>query len=95
MPKLLMLPASPSCPGWPCSPWLRVVLAHGGKTPICGVDFTRGICGVSIIRSGEAMETALRECCQGIKLGKILVHRSVLGTAVPGAVCRQQVPAIP
>ncbi|KAF8072566.1 UKL1 [Scenedesmus sp. PABB004] len=40
-----------------------------------GVDFTRGICGVSIIRSGEAMETALRECCQGIKLGKILVHR--------------------
>lgn len=40
-----------------------------------GVDFTRGICGVSIIRSGEAMETALRECCQGIKVGKILVHR--------------------
>ncbi|WIA28487.1 hypothetical protein OEZ86_011030 [Tetradesmus obliquus] len=49
------------------------------KTPTghryVGVDFTRGICGVSIIRSGEAMETALRECCQGIKLGKILVHR--------------------
>jgi uridine kinase len=40
-----------------------------------GVDFTRGICGVSIIRSGEAMETALRECCQGVKVGKILVHR--------------------
>lgn len=40
-----------------------------------GVDFMRGICGVSIIRSGEAMESALRECCQGIKLGKILVHR--------------------
>lgn len=40
-----------------------------------GVDFTRGICGVSIIRSGEAMETVLRECCQGVKLGKILVHR--------------------
>jgi uracil phosphoribosyltransferase len=32
--------------------------------PYLGVDFTRGICGVSIIRSGEAMETALRECCQ-------------------------------
>lgn len=43
-----------------------------------GVDFTRGICGVSIIRSGEAMETALRECCQGVKVGKILVHRYVL-----------------
>jgi uracil phosphoribosyltransferase len=43
-----------------------------------GVDFTRGICGVSIIRSGEAMETALRECCQGVKVGKILVHRCVM-----------------
>jgi uracil phosphoribosyltransferase len=33
------------------------------------------LCGVSIIRSGEAMENALRACCQGIKIGKILVHR--------------------
>lgn len=40
-----------------------------------GVEFARGLCGVSIIRSGEAMEAALRECCQGIKLGKILIHR--------------------
>nr|QKY14881.1 uridine kinase (UK) [Polytomella parva] len=40
-----------------------------------GVNFARRICGVSIIRSGEAMENALRECCQGIKIGKILVHR--------------------
>lgn len=40
-----------------------------------GVEFCRGICGVSIIRSGESMEAALRECCQGIKIGKILVHR--------------------
>jgi hypothetical protein len=40
-----------------------------------GVDFARSLCGVSIIRSGEAMEGALRECCQGIKIGKILVHR--------------------
>jgi uridine kinase len=42
-----------------------------------GVDFSKGLCGVSVIRSGEAMEVALRECCQGIKLGKILVHRCV------------------
>lgn len=41
-----------------------------------GVDFCRKICGVSIIRSGEAMENALRACCLGIKLGKILIHRS-------------------
>lgn len=40
-----------------------------------GVDFTRGICGVSVIRSGESMENALRECCQGIKIGKVLVAR--------------------
>jgi uridine kinase len=37
-----------------------------------GVDFARSLCGVSIIRSGEAMESALRDCCQGIKIGKVL-----------------------
>ena len=25
------------------------------------------------------MENALRECCQGIKIGKVLVNRSVRG----------------
>jgi hypothetical protein len=36
--------------------------------------------------AGEAMEAALRECCQGIKIGKILVHRcagGVLGVSKP------------
>lgn len=42
-----------------------------------GVDFAKSLCGVSIIRSGEAMEAALRGCCSGIKIGKILVHRCV------------------
>ncbi|GIL75286.1 hypothetical protein Vretimale_7981 [Volvox reticuliferus] len=42
-----------------------------------GVSFARRLCGVSIIRSGEAMEAALRACCKGIKIGKILVHRHV------------------
>lgn len=42
----------------------------------CGVNFTRKLCGVSIIRSGEAMENGLRECCAGIKIGKILIHKS-------------------
>lgn len=41
-----------------------------------GVDFARRLCGVSIIRSGESMENALRACCKGIKIGKILVHRA-------------------
>lgn len=40
-----------------------------------GVDFARKLCGVSVIRSGEAMESALRDCCLGIKIGKILVQR--------------------
>ncbi|XP_024358778.1 uridine/cytidine kinase UKL1, chloroplastic isoform X4 [Physcomitrium patens] len=40
-----------------------------------GVDFCKQLCGVSIIRSGESMENALRACCKGIKVGKILIHR--------------------
>ncbi|KAI8466809.1 MAG: putative uracil phosphoribosyl transferase [Monoraphidium minutum] len=38
-----------------------------------GVEFARRLCGVSIIRSGESMEAALRTCCKGVKIGKILV----------------------
>ncbi|KAF5841095.1 uracil phosphoribosyltransferase-domain-containing protein [Dunaliella salina] len=53
----------------------KVVTTPTGYT-YCGVEFARGLCGVSVIRSGEAMEAALRECCQGIKIGKILVHRN-------------------
>ncbi|KAJ4757142.1 Uridine kinase [Rhynchospora pubera] len=41
-----------------------------------GVEFCREtICGVSVIRSGESMENALRACCKGIKIGKILIHK--------------------
>lgn len=40
-----------------------------------GVEFCKKLCGVSIIRSGESMENALRACCKGIKIGKILIHR--------------------
>ncbi|XP_072022464.1 uracil phosphoribosyltransferase homolog [Amphiura filiformis] len=38
-----------------------------------GVDFEQGNCGVSIMRSGEAMEHGLRNCCRSIRIGKILV----------------------
>lgn len=51
------------------------------KTPTgdtyLGVQFTPKLCGVSIIRSGEAMETGLRECCAGIKIGKMLIRPDV------------------
>jgi len=40
-----------------------------------GCSFFKGICGVSIVRSGEAMEKALRECCRSIRIGKMLMVR--------------------
>jgi len=55
-----------------------------------GVSFARKLCGVSIIRSGEAMENALRACCMGIKIGKILVNRKGAGT--PSDVVYEKLP---
>lgn len=52
----------------------RTVITPTGH-PYLGVEFAKKLCGVSIIRSGESMENALRACCKGIKIGKILVHR--------------------
>nr|PNR30795.1 hypothetical protein PHYPA_027111 [Physcomitrium patens] len=52
----------------------KQVITPTGSTYI-GVDFCKQLCGVSIIRSGESMENALRACCKGIKIGKILIHR--------------------
>lgn len=67
---------------------IRLIVEHGlGHLPFTekqiitptghvytGVSFCRSLCGVSIIRSGESMENALRACCKGIKIGKILIH---------------------
>ena len=49
-----------------------------------GVGYCKGLCGVSIIRSGEAMENALRDCCKGIIIGKILIHRPSKSQPVSG-----------
>lgn len=68
---------------------IRLVVEHGlGHLPFTekqvitptgsvytGVEFCKRLCGVSVIRSGESMENALRACCKGIKIGKILIHR--------------------
>ncbi|GLT33101.1 hypothetical protein SLA2020_077150 [Shorea laevis] len=68
---------------------IRLVVEHGlGHLPFTekqvvtptgsvytGVDFCKKLCGVSIVRSGESMENALRACCKGIRIGKILIHR--------------------
>uniref|UniRef100_A0A7S1EPV7 uracil phosphoribosyltransferase n=1 Tax=Timspurckia oligopyrenoides TaxID=708627 RepID=A0A7S1EPV7_9RHOD len=40
-----------------------------------GVAFQKNICGVSVIRAGESMETALRSCCRNVRIGKILIQR--------------------
>lgn len=37
--------------------------------------FQGKICGVSILRAGEAMEQGLRECCRSVRIGKILIQR--------------------
>lgn len=39
-----------------------------------GVEYLKSNCGVSIIRSGEAMEKGLRDCCRSIRIGKILIQ---------------------
>ncbi|PKU83980.1 uridine kinase-like protein 4 isoform X1 [Dendrobium catenatum] len=68
---------------------IRLVVEHGlGHLPFqekqvmtptgsvyTGVEFCKRLCGISVIRSGESMENALRACCKGIKIGKVLIHR--------------------
>lgn len=36
-----------------------------------GVTFEGKICGVSIMRAGEAMEAGLRDCCRSVRIGKV------------------------
>ena len=50
-----------------------------------GKKFKGKICGVSILRSGEAMEKALREVCKRIRIGKILIQRDE-NTAKPNLI---------
>lgn len=49
------------------------------STPVghsyAGVKFEGKICGVSIMRAGEAMEQGLRDCCRSVRIGKILIQR--------------------
>lgn len=49
-----------------------VITPTGGKYE--GVEFLKSNCGISIVRSGEAMEKALRDCCRSIRIGKILIQ---------------------
>lgn len=40
-----------------------------------GFVFKGGVCAVSIVRAGEAMEKVVRDVCPNIRLGKILIQR--------------------
>ena len=55
-----------------------------------GVEFSNRLCGVSIIRSGESMENALRACAKGVKIGKILIQRE--GDTGPCRIIYEKVP---
>lgn len=52
---------------------------HTVTTPVgrtyAGLMFQGKICGVSIMRAGEAMEQGLRDCCRSVRIGKILIQR--------------------
>lgn len=50
----------------------EVITPTGAKYE--GLKYRSGNCGVSIVRSGEAMEQGLRDCCRSIRIGKILVE---------------------
>ena len=56
------------------------VVEHQITTPVGqtynGVKFQGQICGVSIMRAGEAMEQGLRDCCRSVRIGKILIQRN-------------------
>lgn len=63
-----------------------------------GLKYRSGNCGVSIIRSGEAMEQGLRDCCRSIRIGKILIESDmdthearVVYARFPDDVARRQV----
>ena len=55
------------------------VIETNVSTPVgqsySGVKFEGKICGVSIMRAGEAMEQGLRDCCRSVRIGKILIQR--------------------
>ncbi|PIK52289.1 putative uracil phosphoribosyltransferase-like [Apostichopus japonicus] len=54
-------------------PYKNVTVTTPTSYSYDGVEFVHGNCGVSIMRSGEAMEHGLRDCCRSIRIGKILI----------------------
>jgi len=55
-------------------PYSKQIVITPANCEYNGIKYFKGVCGVSIMRSGEAMEKGLRECCRSIRIGKILVQ---------------------
>ncbi len=56
-------------------PIKRVAITTPTGAGFEGARFEGRICAVSIVRAGESMETAMREVCKKIRIGKILIQR--------------------
>ncbi|KJH46611.1 hypothetical protein DICVIV_07314 [Dictyocaulus viviparus] len=54
-------------------PYKEVTITTPTHCHYKGIQFMRGNCGVSLCRSGEAMEFALRQCCRSIRICKMLI----------------------
>ncbi|KAJ3394238.1 Uracil phosphoribosyltransferase, synthesizes UMP from uracil [Lobulomyces angularis] len=63
-------------------PMIEKTIVTPTGSEFAGLAFKGKICGVSIMRAGEAMEQALRECCRSARIGKILIQRDE-ETALP------------
>nr|XP_012151944.1 PREDICTED: uracil phosphoribosyltransferase homolog isoform X3 [Megachile rotundata] len=50
-------------------PFSKCVVTTPTGAKYNGLKYQKGNCGVSIIRSGEAMEQGLRDCCRSIRIG--------------------------
>ncbi|PAA82340.1 hypothetical protein BOX15_Mlig007839g3 [Macrostomum lignano] len=57
-----------------CLPYEPLSVVTPGGHKYDGLRYTRGNCGVSVMRSGEAMEKGLRDCCRAIRIGKMLIQ---------------------
>lgn len=54
-------------------PYEEILIKTPNASSYSGIKFKRGNTGVSINRSGESFENALRQCCRSIRIGKILI----------------------
>mmetsp|Transcript_29463 Transcript_29463/g.40720 ORF Transcript_29463/g.40720 Transcript_29463/m.40720 type:complete len:242 (-) Transcript_29463:181-906(-) len=63
-------------------PFREVSVNTPTGAPYRGVEWASSICGVSIVRAGESMETGLRAVAKSVRIGKILIQRDEL-TAKP------------